>query len=292
MTRLFLIAGTTASGKTEFAIDFAQKNNCEILSCDASAFYKGMDIGTAKPSLEERQQVPHWGIDLIYPNETFSIQHYVSYAQSCVEEIIKKGKNVLVVGGSGFYLKAFLEPVVDTISPNEAIKQKIDDLEQQKGAQGLVETLLNINSDLPPNFDLNNPRKVRKALERCWITGESLLRLYKTFKHQEKPFANLKKETYCLICPPEILKLRIAKRTHQMLRKGLIDEVQNLLDNHYLLPGMPAASAIGYRETIHFLQQPNSFDLESAINKNTFALAKKQMTWFRHQIHFDRYIFN
>ncbi len=292
MTRLFLIAGTTASGKTEFAIDFAQKNNCEILSCDASAFYKGMDIGTAKPSLEERQQIPHWGIDLIYPNETFSIQHYVSYVQACVQEIIKKGKNVLVVGGSGFYLKAFLEPVVDTVSPNEEVKQKIDDLEHQKGIQGLVETLLNINFNLPPNFDLNNPRKVRKALERCWTTGKSLLSLYESFKHQEKPFANLKKETYCLICPTEILKLRIAKRIRQMLRKGLIDEVKNLLENHYLLPGMPAASAIGYRETIHFLQNPNGFDLESAINKNTFALAKKQMTWFRHQIHFDRYIFN
>ena len=292
MTRLFLVAGTTASGKTEFAIDFAQKNNCEILSCDASAFYKGMDIGTAKPSLEERQQISHWGIDLIHPNENFSIQHYVSYMQSCVEEIIQKGKNVLVVGGSGFYLKAFLEPVVDTVTPSEEVKQKIDQLEQQKGFHGIVETLLSINSDLPPNFDLNNPRKVRKALERCWTTGESLVSLYESFKHQEKPFANLKKEAYYLICPPEILKLRIAKRTQQMLRKGLIDEVQNLLDKHYLIPGMPAASAIGYRETIHFLQHPNTFDLESTINKNTFTLAKKQMTWFRHQICFDRYIFN
>ena len=292
MAHLFLIAGTTASGKTEFAIDFAQKNNCEILSCDASAFYKGMDIGTAKPSWQEQQQVHHWGIDLIHPNETFSIQNYLSYAQSCVEKIIKKGKNVLVVGGSGFYLKAFLEPVVDTINPTEEIKQKINDLEQQKGPQGLVEILLKTNSDLPPNFDLNNPRKVRKALERCWTTGQSLLSLYETFKKQEKPFANLKKESYCLSCPVEILKLRIAKRTHQMLKNGLIEEVQNLSDKHYLLPGMPASSAIGYRETIQFLQNPKSFDLELAINKNTINLAKKQMTWFRHQIHFDRYIFN
>ena len=292
MSHLFLIAGTTASGKTEFAIDFAQKNNCEILSCDASAFYKGMDIGTAKPSIQEQQQVPHWGIDLLQPNETFSIQHYLSYAQSCVENIIKKGKNVLVVGGSGFYLKAFLEPVVDKIKPNAAIKQKIDDLEHQKGHQALIEILLKINSDLPPNFDLNNPRKVRKALERCWTTGKSLLSLYEAFKKQEKPFSHLKKETYCLICPMEILKMRIAKRTRQMLQKGLVEEVQNLLEKQYLLPEMPAASAIGYRETIQFLQDPQSFDLESIINKNTFLLAKKQMTWFRHQIHFDRYVFH
>lgn len=291
MTHLFLIAGTTASGKTEFAIDFAKKNNCEIISCDASAFYKGMNIGTAKPSLEERQQIPHWGIDLIQPNEAFSIQQYVNYIQSCVNKISKKGKNILVVGGSGFYLKTFLEPVTDTITPSEQVIQRIKDLEQEKGLEGLVNTLKELNTEFPPNFDLKNPRKIRKALERCWETRESLLNLYKIFKNQPKPFPYLKKECYYLICPLEILKLRIAKRTQQMIQKGLIEEVKTLLKKHLLIPDTPAASAIGYRETITFLQQPNTFNLAALINKNTLALAKKQATWFRHQIRFDRYIF-
>lgn len=291
MLRLFLIAGTTASGKTEFAIDFAQKNNCEILSCDASAFYKGMDIGTAKPSLEERQQVPHWGIDLVQPNESFSIHQYSLYVHACVEKIIQKGKNVLVVGGSGFYLKTFLEPVVDSVVPSQKVNQRIDVLEQEKGLQGLVDELLKLNPVFPPNFDLNNPRKVRKALERCWETGKSLLSLHEAFKNQKAPFTDLKKEAYCLVCPQEILKLRIVKRVRNMLQQGLIDEVRKLLKNNLLFSGTPAASAIGYRETIAFLQHPNTFDLESAIIKNTLALAKKQMTWFRHQIRFNRYIF-
>ena len=275
MPTLFILAGATASGKTELALHFAQKKNCEILSCDASAFYRGMDIGTAKPTSEQRT-VRHWGIDIAEPNEPFSIKDFVAYAQKCVSDITKRGKNVLAVGGSGLYLKSFLSPVTDDIHPSKAVREEIAASEANGGIEVLRERLLKCDPQASKYVELKNSRNVRKALERCLTMGLPLAEVLKNFQKQPTPYASL--------------KLRIRLRVHKMLQNGLIDEVRRLKEEGKLLPNTPASAAIGYRETLKFLQQPTPLDvLEREIVNDTYGLVKKQLTWFRHQMVFDGY---
>lgn len=292
MPTLYLLAGPTASGKTELSLRFAQQNNCEIISCDASSFYRGMDIGTAKPSQEEQQYVKHWGIDIVNPNDSFSIKDFVALSHEWVNDIIKRGKNILVVGGSGFYLKSFLEPVVDDIPVPNVIIEQVEKLEKEGGIEKILQELIKYNTTLPDNFDVKNPRKVKKALIRCLTTGKSLSDLLNEFTEQTKPFPYIKKEIYGIVCPLEVLKQRIAFRAKKMLQVGLLDEVKTLMDKNILIPGTPAGMAIGYRETMDYLKTPTSLEtLSEQIVQNTYALAKKQITWFRYQIKFDRYLF-
>ena len=292
MAKLYLLAGATASGKTAFSIDFAQQHHCEILSCDASCFYKGMDIGTAKPTLEEQNQVKHWGIDIIDPNAYFSVKDYINYAQKCVEDIVARGHNVLVVGGSGFYLKSFLAPIADDVIIPQEIEQKISHLEESGGLDLLVEQLKIANTSEDLTIDLKNPRKVKKALARCWATGKTLRELGAELDRNPLPFSHLDKETFLIQPPLEILRLRIRQRARKMLDNGLLDEVKALLDRKLLIPNTPAGSAIGYRETIQYLSGEISFEqLYEQIVQNTYALVKKQTTWFRYQIHFQHYLY-
>ena len=292
MPKLYLLAGATASGKTAFSIEFAQRNHCEILSCDASCFYKGMDIGTAKPTVEEQSKVKHWGIDIIAPNEYFSVKDYASYAQECVKDIIARGHNVLIVGGSGFYLKSFLVPIADDVAISEEVEQRISHLEEDGGLDALVEHLRATNPNEALTIDLKNPRKVKKALARCWTTGKTLHELEDELYRQANPFPELDKETFLIQPPLEILRFRIRQRAKNMLSSGLIDEVKMLLTNKLLIPGTPAASAIGYRETISYLAGEISREqLQEQIIQNTYTLVKKQMTWFRYQIRFHHYLY-
>lgn len=292
MPTLYLLAGPTASGKTEFSLRFAQQNNCEIISCDASSFYREMDIGTAKPTQDERKYVKHWGIDIVDPNDSFSIKDFVTLSNEWVNDVVNRGKNVLVVGGSGFYLKSFLEPVVDNVPVPDATIEYVERLDKKGGSEEVLQELVKYNTEFPDNFDIKNPRKVKKALIRCLMTGKSLSDLWNEFTEQTKPFPYLKKEVYWIVCPLEVLKQRIVLRVRKMLREGLLEEVKTLLDKNVLVPGTPAGMAIGYRESVDYLKNSSSLELLSdQIIQNTYALAKKQNTWFRHQMKFDRYLF-
>lgn len=292
MSKLYLLAGPTTSGKTAFSIDFAQRYNCEILSCDAFCFYKGMDIGTAKPSLTDQNTVKHWGIDILAPNEYFSIKDYINYAHKCVQDIIHRGYNVLVVGGSGFYLKSFLAPVADDVVIPEEIEQKISYLEECGGLDLLVKLLKEINHAQDLDIDFKNPRKVKKALARCWATGKTLQELEDELWHQDNPLGYLSKETFLIQSPIELLRWRIRQRAQKMLKGGLLEEVKGLLDSKQLIPNTPAAAAIGYRETLSYLLgEITKEQLYEQIVQNTYALVKKQMTWFRYQIHFNHYLY-
>ncbi len=292
---LYVLAGPTASGKTEYAIRFAERHNCEILSCDASAFYKRMDIGTAKPSKEEQRLVPHWGLDLTEPNEYFSIHDYLHYAQRCIGEIFNRNHNVLVVGGSGFYLKSFFAPVVDEHRLDKSVAQQVEMLSMEGGPAALLQALVKLHPHgLPAFLDIQNPVKLKKALIRCLSTGLNLQELQVQFQQMRSPFQEVKKQTILLVWPIELLKLRVQYRVQHMLLAGLIQEVQQLLENHYLRPHTPASNAIGYRESIEFLTQTNQTDsdfahLKEQIIKNTYQLIKKQNTWFRHQIPIDHF---
>ena len=282
---LHLLTGPTASGKSALALAWAQTHNAEILSCDALQIYRGMDLGTAKPSPADRALVPHHGLDLSDPEKTFSVAEYRDYAARTVAEIQARGKKVLVVGGSGFYLKCFFAPVADDVDIPPEVEVEVSALEKTGGLELLVARLRAVSPVSTGNVDLRNPRRVSRALARCLASGLSVPELAENFAASGTPFDHFERKLIRLDRAPADLTTRIQARTQKMLEAGLIDEVRRLTG---ALRANPAAgSAIGYRETLAWLDDGAKAplaDLASAIIQRTLHLYKKQRTWFRTQL--------
>ncbi|MFT3867271.1 MAG: tRNA (adenosine(37)-N6)-dimethylallyltransferase MiaA [Nibricoccus sp.] len=282
--RIFVLTGCTAVGKTEWALRWAEESNAEIISCDSLLFYRGMDIGTAKPTRDELARVPHHLIDVCAVTERMDITEYVSRAQTAVKEIAARGRRVLVTGGSGFYLKAFFGPVADDVAVSPELREEIDAQFKKDGLPGLLVALERLNPAGLGSLDTANPRRVVRALERCRASGKTLAELAADFARQRGPFADWAVQLVRLERTPEDLERRIARRVDAMLDAGLVGEVEQLLPAG-LKTNPSAAKAIGYRETIDFLEGKLRRDeLRTAIVQNTRALVKKQRTWFRTQL--------
>ena len=282
--KLHIITGVTAVGKTEYALNYAEAHNAEIVSCDASLIYRGMDIGTAKPSREDQARIPHHLIDLNSVSKPYDIVAYARDAQLAVAEIFERGKSVVVTGGSGFYLKSFFAPVIDVVKVSDTIRAKVAALFEADGLEGLLGELRVHSESGNGDLDIKNPRRVSRALERCIASGKDLLTLQAEFAARPEPFIDCVKHYVLLERDKENLKQRVARRAELMLKAGLIEEVEALLLKG--LKGNPsAASAIGYRETIAFLDgELRRDELLPSIVQNTLHLMKKQGTWFRTQI--------
>lgn len=281
---LHVLTGSTASGKTEWALRWAEKYRAEIISCDSLLFYRGMDIGTAKPTAEERSRVPHHLIDSLDVTERMNVASYVRSAKKAAEDIASRGRPILVAGGSGFYLKAFFAPVADTVEVAPEIREGVAARLRAEGLPGLTAELRRLNPDGLGNLDLANPRRVARALERSIASGKTFAQLSREFAAMPPPFAQWRVSLVRLERDPEELRGRIEARTAGMLKKGLVDEVRGLLAAG-IKSNPSAAGAIGYRETIATLEGrlPPS-ELEGEIIKATRALVKKQRTWFRTQL--------
>ncbi|MBI5381680.1 MAG: tRNA (adenosine(37)-N6)-dimethylallyltransferase MiaA [Opitutae bacterium] len=277
---LTVLTGCTAVGKTEWALRWAEEHDAEIVSCDSLLFYRGMDIGTAKPTAAELARVPHHLIDICAVPERMDITRYVALAQRCVAEISARGRRVLVVGGSGFYLKAFIAPVADDVEVPVEVRQHVAALT----LPAALAELRQLNPAGLGALDTANPRRVLRALERCLASGRTMAELAADFARQPAPFADWKVELLRLDRPAAELELRIAGRVDAMLAAGLVEEVRGLVPQG-LEENPSAARAIGYREVLAMLagQLPIS-ELRAEIIKNTRALVKKQRTWFRTQL--------
>ena len=288
---LQILTGPTAVGKTESALKWALEHNAEILSCDSLLFYRGMNIGTAKPGPEALRRVPHHMIDIVSVAAQFSIKAYLEQAQAVVEAIIGRGRRVLIVGGSGFYLKSFFAPVVDAIEASPEIVARVTRLEQSRGIEGLLEELVARNPDGLGKLDHHNPRRVAKALQRCLASGRPLLELQAEFAKLKSPFADYEKRVTLLSRQPEDLWQRICARVEGMFAAGLLAEVEKLqlqgIENN-----SSAARAIGYRETLEFIKtgQSDLAALKQRIAINTRRLVAKQRKWFRNHLMVDRVI--
>jgi tRNA dimethylallyltransferase len=281
---LHIITGPTAVGKTEYALSYAQKHDAEIVSCDASLVYRGMNIGTAKPSPEELARVPHHLIDVNEVDEPYDIVAYVRDAQAAVKDIFARGKSVVVTGGSGFYLKSFFAPVIDIVVVSDAIRAQVADLYESKGLEGLVADLGQRSPEGFGNLDRLNPRRVLRALERCIASGKSLPALQAEFAARPEPYADFQKRYVLLERDAENLRQRVSRRVEMMLQAGLIEEVECLRELG-IESNPSAATAIGYRETLSYLKGDIQLKaLAPAIIQNTNHLVKKQRTWFRTQI--------
>ncbi|MBX3749966.1 MAG: tRNA (adenosine(37)-N6)-dimethylallyltransferase MiaA [Opitutaceae bacterium] len=277
---LHVLTGCTASGKTELALRWAETHGAEIVSCDSLLFYRGMDIGTAKPTRAERARVRHHLIDICGVRERMDVVRYVELARAAVADIAARGRAVLVTGGSGFYLKAFFAPVADAVAVPDEIRQRVREMDP---AAALGE-LRRLNPDGLGDLDIANPRRVTRALERCLASGRGLRVLREEFARQPAPFADHAVRLVRIARPPDEMRHRIESRVATMLADGLVDEVRRLLGEG-LRDNPSAASAIGYREVVAMLQGEGAeAELPAAIVRNTRALVKKQETWFRTQL--------
>jgi tRNA dimethylallyltransferase len=281
---LHIITGPTAVGKTEYALSYAEKRDAEIVSCDASLVYRGMDIGTAKPSPEELGRVPHHLIDVNEVDVPYDIVAYVRDAQAVVADIFARGKSVVVTGGSGFYLKSFFAPVIDLVVVSDSVRAQVAELYAAKGLEGLLAELRQRSPQGFGNLDVLNPRRVLRALERCIASGKSLPDLQAEFAARPEPYGDCEKNYILLERDAENLRQRVARRVDQMMQAGLIEEVECLRELG-IESNPSAASAIGYRETLAYLRgEIERKALVPAIVQNTNLLVKKQRTWFRTQI--------
>ena len=281
---IHILTGCTAVGKTELALRWAEAHGAEIVSCDSLLFYRGADIGTAKPTRAELARVPHHLIDICEITERMDVTYYITKARAAVADILKRGKAVLVTGGSGFYLKAFFAPVADEFEVLPAIRAQVQAQLEREGLAALVGELHRLNPGGLGALDIHNPRRVTRALERCLASGRTLAELQADFAAQPAPFADFEVKLCELVREPAELDARIEARVAAMLSAGLVDEVRGLLARG-LKQNPSAAGAIGYRETVEFIEgRLPEAELRPLIVKNTRALAKKQRTWFKTQL--------
>jgi tRNA dimethylallyltransferase len=280
---IHVLTGPTAVGKTETALRWAEQHDAEIVSCDSVCVYRGMDIGAAKPTADEQRRVRHHGLDLVDPAERYSVSQYVDMARAAIAGAHARGKRVLVTGGSGFYLAAFFGPVTDELEIPQAITDEVRTLQRQ----GLASLLLRLREiegpKLPDWLDQQNPIRVAKALERRLASGRSLDSLRDEFLTRRGPFAEHTVTCELLERPDEELKARIAARTEQMLRTGIIEESQCLLAMN-LDPELTSSRAVGYRAVMDWLEGGKRVamsGLAERINLDTWALVRKQRKWFR-----------
>jgi tRNA dimethylallyltransferase len=280
---LHVLTGPTAVGKTEAALRWAEQHDAEILSCDSVCVYRGMDIGSAKPTAEEQRRVRHHGLDLVDPSERYSVSQYVDMAREAIAAAHARGKRVLVTGGSGFYLAAFFGPVTDELEIPQAITDEVRTLHRQ----GLASLLLRLREiegqKLPEWLDAQNPIRVAKALERRLASGRTLDSLRDEFLTRRGPFADHAVTFELLERPDDELKARITARTRQMLETGIIEEAERLLAMG-LDPELTSSRAVGYRAVMDWLEGGKRVahsGLAERINLDTWALVRKQRKWFR-----------
>lgn len=281
---IHVLTGCTAVGKTELALRWAETNGAEVVSCDSLLFYRGADIGTAKPTKAELARVPHHLIDICTLTERMDVTHYLAKARAAIDDILHRGRRVLVTGGSGFYLKAYFSPVADEVAVPAVLREELRRRLDSKGLPALVAELQQLNPAGLGALDVQNPRRVLRALERCRASGRTLAALQADFDAQPPPFADCDVRLCQLVREPADLDRRIAQRVEAMLATGLVAEVRGLLGRG-LKENPSAAQAIGYRETIDFIEgRLPEAGLATAIVKNTRALARKQRTWFKTQL--------
>jgi len=278
---VIVIGGPTASGKTQLAIDWALKLDGEIVSCDSRQIYKFMDIGTAKPTLEERSLIPHHLVDLIYPDETMTAGEFQKLAREIIKDIHSRGKVPFLVGGTGLYIRSVIRDIVFPPKVDEYYRKFIKDRINREGLGSVYNELCKIDPVTAGKISPNDEIRITRALEVYYATGTPIS-FYRKGIDVDYPEYEV---IYLVLNPPRgILYRRIEERVDKMIQLGLVEETRHLLDMGYS-PELSSLQTLGYREIIKYLK--GMYDLESAveeIKKETRRYAKRQSTWFRNEI--------
>ena len=279
MNPIICVAGPTASGKTDFAVALAKELNGEVVSCDSMQIYRRMDIGTAKPTKEEMQGIPHHMIDVAEPEEDFSVSRYCAMATPVIDDILKRGKTAIIAGGTGLYMDSLIRGNAFAPCPSTGRRQELEERADREGIEVLMQWLREIDPDTAARLHLSDRKRIIRALEIYLETGETMT------AH------NLKTQAI----PPRYTPLwfgldfeqrsqlydRIDRRVGIMLQLGLEDEIRQLLASG-INPKCTAMQAIGYKEFVSALQGYGSIE-EAAdlVRQSSRRYAKRQLTWFR-----------
>jgi len=273
--KIIVICGPTACGKTSLSLELAQKYNGEIIAADSRTIYQDMNIGTAKPSLEERLKVPHYLIDVVRLDQEFTVAKFKQQTLSVIYEILRRYKTPFLVGGTGLYISSIVDNLdIPSVPPDQKLREKLEKKIAKHGLDYLWKKLIKLDPDAAGFVQKQNPRRIIRALEVCLKT--------------KKPFSQLRQKKECLFNVLQIgikpgkkeLIQRIDQRTEQMIKQGLVEEVKELIKKYPF--DVLALNTIGYQEIISYLQ--NKISLDEAIDlikKNTRQYARRQMTWFK-----------
>ena len=279
MNSIICIAGPTASGKTALAVELAKELHGEVVSCDSMQVYRRMNIGTAKPTREEMQGIPHHMLDVAEPWEDFSVSRYCELATPIVEDILSRGKTAIIAGGTGLYMDSLIQGNAFAPFPSTGVRERLEAQADAEGMEAMLAWLRSLDPDSAARLHLSDRKRILRALEVYLETGETIT------AHNRRTQA----------LPPRFRPLwlgldfadrgelyrRIDLRVEEMLRQGLLEEIRELLASG-IPPKCTAMQAIGYKEFVDVLQ--NDAPLEQAVEevkKSSRHYAKRQLTWFR-----------
>jgi tRNA dimethylallyltransferase len=276
--QIVIIAGPTATGKTALAIELATRFDAEIIGADSRQVYRYLDVGTAKPTPEERAAAPHHLIDVVNPDEQFDGARFRTLALEAVHNILSRGKRALLVGGTGLYLRALTRGLFAGPPADPALRARLQEQEQAEGKGFLHGWLKQVDPEAANRLHPHDLVRLVRALEVFLLTGTPISQWHKEHGFQDRPFSTL---TIGLAMEREALARRIALRCRQMVKDGLIEEVRRLWDMGYG-PDLPTMQTIGYMQMGEVLQ--GRYGIEEALTRmaqETKRLAKRQLTWLR-----------
>jgi len=273
---LLAIVGPTAVGKTAVSLQLAVSLGGEIVSADSRQIYRGLDIGTDKASPAQQAQVPHHMLDVVAPDQVLTLAEYQRLAYAAVDDIHKRGRLPLLVGGTGLYVRAVLDGLgIPEVPPDEALRADLEAYAAQAGALALHARLAALDPTAATRIDPRNVRRVVRALEVCLVSGRPISELQAA---APPPYRIVRAG---LTRPRQSLYARIDQRVDEMLARGLLAETQRLLDVGYS-PQLPALTGLGYRQMIQYLRGEMSYDdAVVAIKQQTRRFVRQQYTWFR-----------
>jgi len=274
------IVGPTGAGKSALAMEVAERSNCEIVNADSRQFYRGMDLGTAKPSAEDRARVPHHLIDVRDPDESLDMAEFAQLGRAAIADIAARGRNPLVVGGSGLYLRVIRGGIFRGPAASAEIRERLAKIAEEQGVPHLHQKLRDIDPEAANRIGVNDLYRIARALEVFELTGETIS------AHQARHrFADLGYDTFTVGVEVERAKLyeAIDARFDAMVAAGLVEEVRALVEAGYS-PGKPPLSTIGYKQLAAYLRGEMTLaDAIALAKQESRRLAKRQLTWFRRE---------
>ncbi len=277
--KLVIVAGPTASGKTGLSIEIAKHFNGEIIGADSMQIYKYMDIGTAKPTAEERAEVPHHMVDFLEPNEEYSVADYTEQAHEVIEEIASRGKLPVMCGGTGLYINSVADDVTfGDFETNYELRDSLQTIAEKEGSQKLLDMLAEFDKTSAERLHPNNLRRIIRAIEFYKSTGIPISEHQRMTKEKESRYAPI---MVSIDWDRQELYDRINRRVDIMLEEGLFNEVKSLMDKGYT-QALNSMKGIGYKEVIDCIEGRMSYEATvELIKQSSRRYAKRQLTWFR-----------
>lgn len=280
MGKVIVIVGPTCSGKSTLALNLAEKISSEIISADSRQLFKYLNIGTAKPSKQQLNQIKHHLVDFLEPNELFNAGMFIEYAEKIINYLIDTNKIPIVAGGSGLYIKSLIDGIINTVDTNEELRKNLLEKKRKFGNEYLYEELKKVDGISAKKMLPQNWKRVIRALEVYYLSGKPI---WQHFQEQNQKSDH----TYIqfgLEWDRNVLYRRIENRVDWMIQNGLVDEIRLILEKGFSKE-INALNTVGYKEIISYLE--NEISLERAIElikRNTRRYAKRQLTWFKKDI--------